>query len=159
LLPVDDQLAVPEIAVDRLAVDIDRAAVQRLEVIDAAEHGRFSRARRADDADDLALVDLERDIPQDDEMAEGFADLLQAYHRLPRLRDEAAGLAAIAHFHPALEIADEEGAGVGEAEIDDADDGEDREILEIGGGDDLAGEYKLLHRHDGNEGGVLEQRD
>src|SRR6478736_6402838 len=109
LLPVDDQFAIPHVSVDRLAVDIDRAAVQRLEVIDAAEHGRFSGARRADAADDLALVDLERDIPQDDEMAEGFADLLQAYHRLPRLCGEAAGLAAITHLHAAFEKADEEG--------------------------------------------------
>jgi len=81
LLLVNDELSVPHVAVDGLAFDIDRAAVQRLEVIDAAKHGRFAGARRADDAHYLSFAYLQGYIPQNGDVIEGFADVLQPYHR------------------------------------------------------------------------------
>src|SRR5690348_12552398 len=47
LLAVDEESSIPPIAVDRLTLDIDRAAVQDLEMIDAAKHGRLSGTGRA----------------------------------------------------------------------------------------------------------------
>ena len=57
---------------DQLAVDLDPPAVDLLEVVDAADERRLARARRADDADGLALRDVERDALQHLEPAEAL---------------------------------------------------------------------------------------
>ena len=44
---------------DPVAVDADLAALDVLEAVDAAQQRRFAAARRADQADDLMLLDLE----------------------------------------------------------------------------------------------------
>ena len=47
------------------AEDFHRAALRLLEAVQAAEQRAFPRAGRPDDADDFALIDVERDIFQD----------------------------------------------------------------------------------------------
>ena len=58
---------------DRLAVDDDRAGVDLLEEVDAAQQRRLPGARRADQADDLVLADVEIDPVQDLEIVEALA--------------------------------------------------------------------------------------
>ena len=62
---------------DELPVDRQPPGVDLLEVVDTAEEGRLPRARRADHADDLAWLDLERDPFQHLEAAEALVDALR----------------------------------------------------------------------------------
>ena len=55
-----------------------RPPFDRLEQVDAPEQGRLARARRADQADDLVLVDLEVDAPQNLERAERLVQVVDA---------------------------------------------------------------------------------
>ena len=48
--------------VDLHAVDDDAPALDRLEPVDAAQQRALARAGAADDRDDLARLDLERDV-------------------------------------------------------------------------------------------------
>src|ERR1700745_3280447 len=50
-----------DIAIDFHALDQDLPAVVALEPVDTAQNSGFARTRRADDADDLALLDRGRD--------------------------------------------------------------------------------------------------
>ncbi len=59
---VDDGLAVLLVAIDRLALEMDRAFVHRLEAIDATEQRRFASTGGADDADHLAARHRPRDV-------------------------------------------------------------------------------------------------
>src|SRR5262249_61636213 len=52
-LGVLDELPVPLAVADQVAVDLDPAAVDLLQVVDAAKERGLARARRPDDADDL----------------------------------------------------------------------------------------------------------
>src|SRR5436309_1180210 len=62
---------------DRLSVDDDRALVDVLEQVDAAEQRRLPRSRRTDQADDVVLADVEIDSVQDLEVIEGLPHALQ----------------------------------------------------------------------------------
>ena len=59
-----------------LAVDRDRAGVDRLEPVDRAAEGRLARAARPDDDDDLALCTLVVDVLQHVEFAEVLVDVV-----------------------------------------------------------------------------------
>src|SRR5579875_2139347 len=72
LVQLVDPLAALLVA-DQLAVDVEAAAVDLLEVVDAAEKCRLAASGGADDDDDLARVDLEVDAAQDLEAAVVFA--------------------------------------------------------------------------------------
>src|SRR5262249_33616508 len=75
---------------DLAAVQVDLAGVGALEPVDTAQQRRFARARRAQDTDGLALLDLEADVGQHVERAEmlGHAGHIEnlatvRHHRLP----------------------------------------------------------------------------
>ncbi len=87
--------------VDHLAVDADRAAVDRIDAADQAQQRRLAAARAAEDGGDLAAAEAERDVVQDrpagvvaeddvldlDEqvgvgVAGGFGGLVDVGHRL-----------------------------------------------------------------------------
>ena len=63
------------------AADPDPAGLDRLEQVDAAQERRLARARRADQADDLVLGDVEVDPAQHLELAEGLVQALDARAR------------------------------------------------------------------------------
>ena len=63
---------------DVVAVDDDASLVDRLEQVDAAKERGLAGARRADQADDLVLVDGEVDAAQHLDLAEGLVDVLDA---------------------------------------------------------------------------------
>ena len=74
---------------DQVAVHLDPAAVDLLEVVDAADEGRLAGAGRPDDADRLALRDLERDALQHLEPAEALVDVLGVHDEPSRHRRHA----------------------------------------------------------------------
>ena len=63
---------------DQVAVHLDPARVDLLQVVDAAEKRRLARARGPDEADDLAARDLEVDALQHLEPAEALVDVDRA---------------------------------------------------------------------------------
>ena len=63
---------------DLLAADDDAARVDRLEQVDAAQQGRLAGAGRADQADDLVLLEREVDAAQHLELAERLVHVLHA---------------------------------------------------------------------------------
>jgi len=65
----------------QLAVHVEPARVDLLEVVDAAQEGRLAGARGAEHAHHLAGVDLERDALQDLQQAEVLAHGLRFDHR------------------------------------------------------------------------------
>ena len=60
---------------DALVLHPDGAGVGYFEVIEAAEERRLAGTRGADDANDLAFLDFERDPADDLLPGEGFADV------------------------------------------------------------------------------------
>ena len=76
------QLVAPLAVADQIAVDIQPARIDLLEMVDAAQERRLARARRADHAQHLALADLQRDALEHLQGAEALADLLGLHHRL-----------------------------------------------------------------------------
>ncbi len=126
LLRVLDELAVALAVADQVAVHLDPAGVDLLEVVDAAQEGRLPGAGRADHADDLAAAHLEVDALQHLEPAEALVDVGRADDRVggtptvgtsalrapmparrPRLRQplpEGELLAALADREPALDL-------------------------------------------------------
>src|SRR6185437_3403133 len=79
-LAVLDELAAALPVADQVAVDLDPAGVDLLEVIDAADECRLAGAGRPDDADGLAIRHLERDALQHVEPAETLVDVLGVHH-------------------------------------------------------------------------------
>ncbi len=76
LLVLDQLLAAAGLAVaDEVAVHEDAAALDLLEVVDAADEGRLAGARRADDDDGLLALDLEADVLEDVQPAEPLVDV------------------------------------------------------------------------------------
>ena len=67
--------------VDRLAVEHDPSALDRLEPVDAAQHGALARARAADDGDDLAGLDRERDAVEHGVGAEALDHVVELNER------------------------------------------------------------------------------
>ena len=63
-------------------LEADLAARRLLEPVDAAQHRRLARARRPQDHDDLALLDLQVDALENLERAEGLPQVLDADDRL-----------------------------------------------------------------------------
>jgi hypothetical protein len=55
-----------------LSINRDVAGIDLLELVYAAQEGAFSGAGWPDDADDLTLLDLELDIPQNMKVTEIF---------------------------------------------------------------------------------------
>ena len=78
---------------DELAVDEQAARIDLLEVVDAAKERALARARRAEQADDLARADLEVDALEYLVSAEGLVHLLrfdhQAGHRAATVHADA----------------------------------------------------------------------
>ena len=64
VLAQGDHLGVPVQTVDRVRADVDFAAVDADEAVDAAKQRRLSRAGGSDDADRFASADVERDSAQ-----------------------------------------------------------------------------------------------
>ena len=75
---VDVRLGVVDLGV----LEPDLAARGLLETVDAAQQRRLARAGRAEDDDDLALVDVDVDALEHLEVAEGLAQVLDADDRL-----------------------------------------------------------------------------
>src|SRR4029077_5539248 len=73
-LPVGERIEAIFLATvaGNLAVDRDIAAVDGLELVDAAQERALSGTRRSDDADDLAPANLEIDVFQDVKRPEIF---------------------------------------------------------------------------------------
>ena len=89
---------VPDAAeADELAGDEDGAAVDALELVDAAQEGALARARRPDDADDLARRHPERDALQHLKRAEALDDLDRDDERLAAAGRDVRDLAGLAH--------------------------------------------------------------
>src|SRR5206468_11629426 len=80
-LGVLDELAVAFPVADQVAVHLDATGIDLLEMVDAANEGRLPGSRRADDADDLARLDVERDALQHLQPAEALDDVLRAHDR------------------------------------------------------------------------------
>ena len=74
--PPPDPVDVDALGGDLLALDDDPAGIDRLEQVDAAQERRLAAARRADEADDLVLGDVEVDAAQDLERAERLVEAL-----------------------------------------------------------------------------------
>src|SRR5581483_11268811 len=79
LLRVLDELVALLAVADQLAVHGDPAPVHLLEVVDAADERRLAGPGRADDADGLALPDVEGDALQHLEPAEALVHLLRPH--------------------------------------------------------------------------------
>ena len=77
-----DLLDVADVAGELDTVDEDAPAVVLLESVDAADHRRLARPRRADDDDDLLAGDVEVDVAQRLERAEELLHADQLDHRL-----------------------------------------------------------------------------
>ena len=73
-----DSVGVDAFGGDLLAFHGDPPGIDRLEQVDAAEQRGFSRARCADEADDLVLGDGQVDAAQDLERPEGLVQVLDA---------------------------------------------------------------------------------
>lgn len=67
--------------VDLLTLYRDRALVDGIQRIDAANQGGFARSRRADDTNHFTLHDIERDALEHLELTERLVHVLEAYHR------------------------------------------------------------------------------
>src|SRR5690606_29880562 len=78
---------------ERLPVDLDGAAVDRLEAVDHAAQRGLARPGRAEHHDDLAGRDLQVDVAQDVEVAEVLVDGHHPDHR--RVGHEAASAAGV----------------------------------------------------------------
>jgi hypothetical protein len=81
----------------RDALKLDVTAIGRVEAAQAVEQCRLARAVRADQAEDLALCEVERDAVQRDDATEpqcNIADIEQrvAAHRSSLVGSEPAGL-------------------------------------------------------------------
>ena len=77
------QLELVELGVvDLLALDEDRAGIDRHQRIDAAKQGRFAGARWADDTDHFALHHVDRDAVDDGRGAEFLVHVAHADQRL-----------------------------------------------------------------------------
>ena len=77
---------------DLLAVHLDEAPVDGFQMVDAAQEGRFSRAGRAEDHDDLARHDIEIDALQHFQLVEGLMDVACPNERLRGLRRRSMAL-------------------------------------------------------------------
>jgi hypothetical protein len=75
-------LDVAEVVGELDPVHDDAAAVVLLEPVDAADHGRLPRARRAADHDDLLPVDAEIDVLERLEVPEPLRDAFELDHGL-----------------------------------------------------------------------------
>src|SRR5690606_40965294 len=62
------------------AVDEQVSALDRLQRVDAAQERRLARARRPDQHDLLARLDVEVDLVEDDVGAEPLGDFPELYH-------------------------------------------------------------------------------
>ena len=69
------------IAISQPAVDPDTAGLRRLQVVDAAQQGRFAAARGADDADHLAGCDREVDAAQHVQFPKMLVQIFDLDHR------------------------------------------------------------------------------
>src|SRR5262249_15356605 len=79
-LGIHDDLTVTRVAVDGLVLEVDRAAVNALQVVDAAQQRRLAGARRADDADDFPLLHVQRHLAQHPQVTEALVHALQTDH-------------------------------------------------------------------------------
>src|SRR5260221_14527441 len=75
------QAPAAQLVADLLAVDLDRAAVHRFEIVDAAKKRRFPGARRSEDDHPLARRDIEVDALEHLEPVEGFVHVARPDQR------------------------------------------------------------------------------
>ena len=79
-LAVLDEAAVLLAVADELAVDVDAPGLEGLEVVDAAQQGRLAGAAGAEEDDDFAAGDVDRDAAQDLGAAEALVGVEDAEH-------------------------------------------------------------------------------
>ena len=82
LLAVLDELAVDLAVADEVAVHLDPAALNLLEVVDAADERRLAGTRRADHDDDLGPLDGKGNPLEDLALAEPFLDVGRLDHEV-----------------------------------------------------------------------------
>src|ERR1700761_539713 len=81
--------AVPEALVNGCFIEIDRAAVDGFQMVDAAEHRRLARPRRSDDTQHLTLRDAKRYVLQRMVVAEALVHTLETDHGAPTVASGA----------------------------------------------------------------------
>src|SRR5215831_2393713 len=74
----------PSEARDVLSVELDGAGVDVLEQVEAAQQRRLARARRTDHDHGLALFNVERDVLQHVQVAEGLIEVTNPHDGLGR---------------------------------------------------------------------------
>ncbi len=79
--PLPDAGDVGAAARDLLALEVDRAGLDRLEQVDAAEERALAAAARADDREHFAAAHLEVDAVEHDVVPEALVDALEADQR------------------------------------------------------------------------------
>ena len=72
--------AVDPVLHQRLAVDLDGAAVHLLQVVEAAQQRALARAAFADDGDHFALVHLQGDVPQHAQAVKALFQMIRVQH-------------------------------------------------------------------------------
>src|SRR5207244_1793481 len=91
---------------DQVAVHLDPAGIELLQVVDAADEGCLPRAGRPDDADGLALSNFERDALQDVQAPEVLVDVGGPHDDVPERRrggtHRAPRAQAFTGFHAAV---------------------------------------------------------
>ena len=92
LLARRDEAAVALPIADQLVIDINAAALIRLQEVDATQQGGLAGAAGADDADHFARLDLEVDPLEHFEVAVPLVDVLDADHRMPIARNAGRGM-------------------------------------------------------------------
>src|SRR5579884_2738732 len=80
LLAILDDTPLDNAVADELAVHVDTAIVDLLQVVDAAQERGLAGAARADNHHHLSPADSEIDAVQDNEIAETLDDPLGAHH-------------------------------------------------------------------------------
>ena len=90
---------------DVLVVEDHAARVDRLEQVETAQQRRLARARRADQADDLVVVDGQVDAAQDLELAERFVKAFDPQDGRPERRPLVRVDCGRAGRHPNARVA------------------------------------------------------
>jgi len=95
-----DRPAVRRHGDDVLAVEQDAAFARRLETGEHAQERGFAAAGGAEQREEFALLDVEREGFDRHHLAEALADRLEAHQRAPGLRLPLRGAAALRHRFP-----------------------------------------------------------
>ena len=88
------ETAVAQVVADLFAVDLDRASVNRLKVVDAAQEGGLAGAGRTEDNHDLACRDVEVDPPEHFQLVERLMNVATPHERLGKSAHRLGSCAA-----------------------------------------------------------------